>query len=476
MVKVTLEVPEEVAALLKAMEAKLQAEAKAAREFTPVDPEGALRSIDAAAEALSLEGKRRLLQGYDADAPRLLIDSAPHARVGRYTATYKTRQGEVEVERSLYRRLGQRNSPTVDTISLRAGCVADGWLPEAARGMAHLLARGTSREAEGTARALGVLPYSRSSFERVGHEVGKLYGEGRVRVEAALADALKVAEGAHSVSVSLDRVALPMEESKARPVGRPRRGAAKKPVDVVWRMAYVACLTFHDPKGEALSTLRYGRMPARGGKELARRLALDVEALLGQVPSLRVVVLTDGAPELHALLDEALATHAPTAKDVVRLVDFWHLMEKLGAAALLLAPTEQTAAALREKWKLLLLNQPGAVWKVVQVLDASGQRDGVLANGRPVHEALTYLENHGERMHYADARAAGLPIGSGNVEATCKSLVALRMKRPGSRWKEQSGQEVLDLRSLVLSERWDAAMDLTLAPLRIQVHRAACSG
>ncbi|MFB1482969.1 ISKra4 family transposase, partial [Corallococcus sp. RDP092CA] len=83
MVKVTLEVPEEVAALLKAMEAKLQAEAKAAREFEPVDPEGALRGIDMAAEALSLEGKRRLLQSYDADAPRLLIDSAPCVRVGR---------------------------------------------------------------------------------------------------------------------------------------------------------------------------------------------------------------------------------------------------------------------------------------------------------------------------------------------------------------------------------------------------------
>ncbi|MFB1485417.1 ISKra4 family transposase, partial [Corallococcus sp. RDP092CA] len=330
-----------------------------------------------------------------------------------------------------------------------------------------------SREAQGTARALGVLPYSRSSFERVGHAVGALYGEGRVRVEAALAETLAVPEDAHSISVSLDRVALPMEEPKARPVGRPRRGAAKRPVDVVWRMAYVACLTFHDAKGEALSTLRYGRMPARGGKELARRLALDVEALLGQLPSLRVVVLTDGAPELHTLLDEALASHAATARSVVRLVDFWHLMEKLGAAALLLAPSKQEAAALREKWKLMLLNQPGAVWKLVRVLGASGKRDDGLADGRPVHEALTYLENHGERMHYADARAAGLPIGSGNVEATCKSLVALRMKRAGSRWKEQSGQEVLDLRALVLSARWDAAMALTLAPLRAQVHRTA---
>jgi hypothetical protein len=157
----------------------------------------------------------------------------------------------------------------------------------------------------------------------------------------------------------------------------------------------------------------------------------------------------------------------------VRLVDFWHLMEKLGAAALLVAPSAQKAEALRERWKLALLNTPGAVWKLVLELLASGKRDVVVADARPVHEALTYLENHGERMHYADARAEGLPIGSGNVEATCKSLVALRMKRPGSRWKEESGQHVLDLRSLVLSDRWGTAMNLTLAPRRAQVRRAA---
>jgi hypothetical protein len=110
---------------------------------------------------------------------------------------------------------------------------------------------------------------------------------------------------------------------------------------------------------------------------------------------------------------------------------------------------------------------------VLAELHESGKRQQRQGESMPVHDAITYLENHGERMSYALARQNGLPIGSGGVEAACKSLVTLRMKRPGSRWKEDSGQRVLDLRSLVLSDRWEPAMQLTLAPLRSEVRLAA---
>ncbi|NVJ01326.1 hypothetical protein HV824_24880 [Myxococcus sp. AM009] len=212
-------------------------------------------------------------------------------------------------------------------------------------------------------------------------------------------------------------------------------------------------------------------MPEGDVRGLCARLTSQVEAALEKKPRLRVAVLTDGAPEMHQRLDEALAQHAPTAKSPARLVDFWYLMEKLGAAACVLAGDE--APALRAKWKLALLNQTGAVWRIASQLHASGKREVVVGEARPVHGALTYIENHGERMHYTEARAAGLPIGSGNVEATCKSLIGIRMKRPGSRWKHPSGQHIIDLCSLVLSDCWDTAMDLTLSSLRSQVRRVA---
>jgi hypothetical protein len=59
------------------------------------------------------------------------------------------------------------------------------------------------------------------------------------------------------------------------------------------------------------------------------------------------------------------------------------------------------------------------------------------------------------------------------VEVTCKSLIAARLKRSGARWKTRTGEEVIQLRALSLSDTWEDAMDLTLRRPQVKIRHAA---
>ena len=66
-------------------------------------------------------------------------------------------------------------------------------------------------------------------------------------------------------------------------------------------------------------------------------------------------------------------------------------------------------------------------------------------------------------MHYPDYIRRNLPIASGVMEASCKTLVTQRLKRSGMAWTNAGGQAILTLRSLIQSNRWPAAWTLLSA-------------
>ena len=68
---------------------------------------------------------------------------------------------------------------------------------------------------------------------------------------------------------------------------------------------------------------------------------------------------------------------------------------------------------------------------------------------------LVFFRNNKDRMEYKRFRERGLPIGSGVIEAACKSVVKCRFCRSGMRWTRSGGQTILTLRALLKSERWD---------------------
>ena len=468
---------------------KLRQRREEAKTKTSIDYAQIEREVAQGVACIERSAHATVLAALDIDAPEVMVGERRYRRVHRCRGSYYTMAGPVNLERTLYRPAGERNAATVDTISLRAGAVLDGWLPETAATMAWECQRGTSREAEGASERWQRLPYSRSAFERVTHLVGEQYGQKREEVERVLVEQMSIPEAAHAISVSLDRVSIPMEEPKDEPPRNPdqeperspKRKAKKRYVQRVYRMAYAATVTLHDATGRSLLTLRYGRMPQGDIDGLCTALCDDVQTLLSRCPSLLVVLLCDGAKELWNRLG-AEFTEASLGTKVHRLVDLWHLLEKLGSAAKLLYGDEDGSAALG-RWRLQLLNDHAAVEQILQALRDSKKESVRVGDSRPVHEAITYLENHRDDMRYQAARNLGLPVGSGNVEATCKSLFELRLKRPGCRWKTDSGGHIVDLRALALSDRYPQALAYALAPLRKHVTlpstphaRLSCAG
>jgi hypothetical protein len=472
--KLVIEIPAGMEAFGKAIQAMVDEAVASMRSMgdgRAIDYAGVEEKVGEQARAVERGVHEALLGRLDVDAPRVVIGGKAHAKVGRGPAPYYTKAGEVSVMRSLYREIGKPDAKSVDAVGLRAGVLGDGWLPATAAAMAFLVSQSTSREAADGAKKTGRLMYSRSAFEDLVHLVGKNYVPRHKDVEDALIAAYEPPPAATSVSAALDRVSLPMEEPRPRPVGRPRKGAAKRPVARNYRMAWCGTVTLHDCDGKGLQTIRYGAMPDADPVELVASLAGDVAKLLEKRPDLHVAALADGAHDLWGLL-EGWLNEEVLGVPVHYVVDLWHVLEKLGKAACVIHGKD-AAPSVVQRWRMALLNRATAPGDIVMELWRSGKRRVRTDDGRPVHEAIRYLLNHRDRMGYARARRAGLPVGSGHVEATCKTLVETRMKRAGARWKLSTGDHVLQLRALAQSDRFDQALALTLAPLRRAVQRAA---
>ena len=61
-----------------------------------------------------------------------------------------------------------------------------------------------------------------------------------------------------------------------------------------------------------------------------------------------------------------------------------------------------------------------------------------------------------EQLDYAGARAAGLPIGSGEIESGHRHVIQQRLKLAGCWWKEPNAEAMLGLRAARANQLWNA--------------------
>lgn len=68
---------------------------------------------------------------------------------------------------------------------------------------------------------------------------------------------------------------------------------------------------------------------------------------------------------------------------------------------------------------------------------------------------MGYFEKNKERMRYAEFRQLGMFVGSGVLEAGCRTVIGQRLKQSGMHWSVKGANNIIALRCSLLSNRWE---------------------
>jgi hypothetical protein len=394
----------------------------------------------------------------DLDLPHVEIGGEVHHRAWRGSETYLSAAGPVTVTRTLYR-CGREKA--VSPMELRAGVMEGYWTPLAARQALWVVSHLTPGEGEALFAELGNMCPSKSTLDRLPKRLSERWEDAREDFEAALRTREDVPEAAVSLAVSLDGVMAPMKDAE-RQATRARQQAEGKRTRGPAGHREVGCgtLSFYDADGERLRTVRMARMPEANKRSLKAMIRAELSPILAARPALTLVKIADGAKDNWTFLHDELPAG-------VAVVDYYHAVNHL-KAAFDSAYGENTPKAKSqfEKYRHILRDDTGGVGKVLRALVH-------LRKTRPQRKRLAtelaYFRKYRHQMCYAENRALNLPIGSGVVEAACKTLVTQRMKRSGMRWRHDGGQAILTVRSLVQSDRFDHGWQLLARTYRVSV-------
>lgn len=163
----------------------------------------------------------------------------------------------------------------------------------------------------------------------------------------------------------------------------------------------------------------------------------------GMGTALKVVLLIDGA--------EGLANMGTLCfKDAVQIVDFFHALEHAGEVLrALLGSKEHPESELRlRRWADRLLEDE------VQLLIAEARQEAsTLGRAEAVEEELGYFVSNVARMQYGTFRQQGFFIGSGVIEAGCKTVIGARCKQSGMFWSVPGAENILAFRCIHASRR-----------------------
>ena len=158
------------------------------------------------------------------------------------------------------------------------------------------------------------------------------------------------------------------------------------------------------------------------------------------------VVMGDGAEWIWNLA----ALHFPGA---ILIVDLYHARQHLWEVARRLYPDDEGKRKGWMKFHQKRLLDKGKIEKLVRALRSMPAPSAEVAE--KIRSEADYFERNAQRMRYPRFRRQHLFVGSGVIEAGCKTVVASRLKRSGMFWTLRGANAILALRSCHLNGRFE---------------------
>jgi hypothetical protein len=244
--------------------------------------------------------------------------------------------------------------------------------------------------------------------------------------------------------VSADGTGVPMRRSELENrQGKQPDGSAKT------RLVYLGCVfTQHkeDDQGQPIRDWQSTTYLSSLDRISDFGLGLRREALRrGMHGAKEIVFLVDGANGLEKLGKDYFA-------DAVQIVDFYHAMEHLQELLeVLWGKDHPRLKRRRHHWAKLLLNDG-----VERIIASARRTETAKNNPEALEKALGYFESNVARMRYGTFRRKGYFIGSGVIEAGCKTIIGSRCKQSGMFWSRRGADGILAFRCIHHSRRLDS--------------------
>ena len=163
------------------------------------------------------------------------------------------------------------------------------------------------------------------------------------------------------------------------------------------------------------------------------------------------VVMGDGAEWIWNLAEQ----HFPGA---VQIVDLYHARQHLWELARRLHPNDEVNQKAWMKVHQKRLLDKGKIAKLVSALRLIVSTNPEVAE--KVRTEADYFDRNAERMRYPNFRRQHLFVGSGVIEAGCKTVIGSRLKQSGMFWTLRGANAIIALRCTHLNDRfkdyWEA--------------------